>query len=367
MTFTELHDTMLKGNALASLKSSYFNLGTQTALAVELIPVKVTDDTVQIRAFVPDALNSTLCVDDRARLSKVLERTDDGWNASSVFYTSESEISHIKLIATCGSECMPQVLQSANEAPEAVQSVTEGVSQSPFSVGDVVKAKVRSYDNGGYVCSVQLPDKSWVRAYLSARHCAATVPEQYKRGTVLTCTVRKAKLRALVLDNIDYQNLETGLENLEVGTVLDGVVRKTADFGVFVSVLPGCDGMVHMTDISHNEYVNPHSFTKGEIVRVQVQSVDVANRRVSLSMKALVPDPWEDLQNFVGKTFEGTVSKIQPYGCFVHLSTLGIDVLVHNSAYPENFVPTLEETLFVVVQSVLSQEKKASCTISTVK
>jgi small subunit ribosomal protein S1 len=122
-------------------------------------------------------------------------------------------------------------------------------------------------------------------------------------------------------------------EKYPVGTVVTGKVRNIAEFGAFVEIEDGFDGLVHVGDVSWTGRVkNPHEvFKKGEPVTAKVLKIDPENRRVSLGMKQ-VNDIWGDWfkQHRVGQIVKGKVSRIATFGAFVELGE-NIEALCHNT------------------------------------
>lgn len=122
-------------------------------------------------------------------------------------------------------------------------------------------------------------------------------------------------------------------EKYPVGTVITGKVRNIAEFGAFVEIEEGFDGLVHVGDVSWTGRVkNPHEvFKKGEPVTAKVLKIDVENRRVSLGIKQ-VNDIWGEWfkQHKVGQIVKGKVSRIATFGAFVELGE-NIEALCHNT------------------------------------
>jgi small subunit ribosomal protein S1 len=118
-----------------------------------------------------------------------------------------------------------------------------------------------------------------------------------------------------------------------VGTIVTGKVRNIVEFGAFIEIEDGFDGLVHVSDVSWTERIkNPHEvFKKGEPVTAKVLRIDEDNRRVSLGMKQ-VNDIWGDWfkQNKVGQIVKGKVSRIAMFGAFVELGE-NIEGLCHNT------------------------------------
>src|SRR5437867_1445260 len=126
-------------------------------------------------------------------------------------------------------------------------------------------------------------------------------------------------------------------EKYPVGTVVTGKVRNIAEFGAFVEIEEGFDGLVHVSDVSWTERIkNPHEvFKKGEDVTAKVLKIDPENRRVSLGIKQ-VNDIWGDWfkQHKVGQIVKGKVSRIATFGAFVELGD-NIEALCHNTEIEE--------------------------------
>ena len=126
-------------------------------------------------------------------------------------------------------------------------------------------------------------------------------------------------------------------EKYPVGTVVTGKVRNIAEFGAFLEIEDGFDGLVHVSDVSWTERIkNPHEvFKKGEDVTAKVLKIDPENRRVSLGIKQ-VNDIWGEWfkQHRVGQIVKGKVSRIATFGAFVELGE-NIEALCHNTEIEE--------------------------------
>jgi small subunit ribosomal protein S1 len=122
-----------------------------------------------------------------------------------------------------------------------------------------------------------------------------------------------------------------------VGTIVTGKIRNIAEFGAFVEIEEGFDGLVHVGDVSWTERIkNPHEvFKKGEPVTAKVLKIDPDNRRVSLGIKQ-VNDIWGEWfkQHKVGQIVKGKVSRIATFGAFVELGD-NIEALCHNTEIEE--------------------------------
>jgi small subunit ribosomal protein S1 len=122
------------------------------------------------------------------------------------------------------------------------------------------------------------------------------------------------------------------LENLEVGQIVDGVVKNITDYGAFID-LGGIDGLLHVTDMSWGRVNHPSElFQVGDELKVKVLKFDSETERVSLGLKQIQPDPWIDaaMRYPLGKRIRGRCVSLTDYGAFVELEP-GIEGLVHVS------------------------------------
>lgn len=126
---------------------------------------------------------------------------------------------------------------------------------------------------------------------------------------------------------------ETLNERIKVGERLQGKVTQVKDFGAFVQLEEGVEGLIHVSEISHERVGHPRErFNVGDAVDVEVIKIDAARGRVGLSTKALEDNPWKTyVQGIkVGDTVTGTVDRLQDFGAFVKLAE-GVDGLLHVS------------------------------------
>ncbi|MBE2252398.1 MAG: 30S ribosomal protein S1 [Myxococcus sp.] len=158
----------------------------------------------------------------------------------------------------------------------------------------------------------------------------------------------KAKRIALGMKQIEV-NPWTALEDkYPIGSVIKGVVRNVTDFGIFVGVEEGVDGLVHVSDISWTQRIKHPGelYKKGDIVEAVVLNIDVENERFSLGIKQLSQDPWDTLSERlpVGSRVKGKVTKVTDFGGFVEIEP-GIEGLVHVSEIKEERVENPRDVL----------------------
>ena len=158
------------------------------------------------------------------------------------------------------------------------------------------------------------------------------------------------------------------LESLERGQILEGVVKAVTDFGVFVD-LGGVDGLIHITDLSWGRINHPSEVVKlDETLKVVVTDYDEAKKRISLSLKKLLPHPWENIDEKykIGDKVTGRVVSLTEYGAFIEIEK-GIEGLIHNSEmswtqhikHPSQVV-AMGQMVEAVILSLDKDEKKIS-------
>jgi small subunit ribosomal protein S1 len=175
--------------------------------------------------------------------------------------------------------------------------------------------------------------------------------------------------RAAHLDEERERLRQEAWSTLEVGTETAGRVRSLTDFGAFID-LGGVDGLVHVTEIAHHRVKHPREeLQAGEEVRVKVLDLDREHDRISLSMKALIEDPWAGVAERypVRGPIEGTVVRKTDFGVFVQLEP-GVDGLLHVSQLPpglEMDAPELEmgETVRGWVRDVDAENRRIGLTM----
>ena len=195
--------------------------------------------------------------------------------------------------------------------------------------GEFVTGKIHNRVKGGFSVEVEvvkafLPGSLVdVRPVKEAPDIENTVQEfkviklDYKRNNVVLS--RKAVLEK----NNSAVKIEL-LKNLDEGQIIKGVVKNITDYGAFVD-LGGLDGLLHITDISWSRVTNPSEhLTIGEEIDVKVLSFDKEKLRVSLGLKQIQNDPWENVESnySVGGIYEAQVSNITDYGCFAQLEAV---------------------------------------------
>ncbi|PER60608.1 30S ribosomal protein S1 [Bacillus thuringiensis] len=222
--------------------------------------------------------------------------------------------------------------------------------QEKFTSGHVFDVTVKDIVNGGLV--VDLGVRGFIPASLVEVHYVEDFTD-YKGKTLAVKIVEldREKNRvilshkAVVELELDSKKKEA-ISSLKEGDVVEGTVQRLTDFGAFVNV-GGVDGLVHISQISHERVEQPSEvLEQGQKVKVKVLSVDADTQRISLSIKAAQPGPWENVAGEIkaGDIREGVVKRLVTFGAFVEILP-GVDGLVHVSQIANRHVKNPNEVL----------------------
>ncbi len=165
-------------------------------------------------------------------------------------------------------------------------------------------------------------------------------------------------------------------ERYPVGTKIQGQIKNITDFGMFIGIEDGIDGLVHVSDISWTKRVKHPGelFTKGQNVQAVVLNIDAENERLSLGIKQLAPDPWSQIPEKYkpGTRVKGKVSSVTDFGVFLELEE-GIEGLVHVSELSQEKLPTAKgfanvgDELDAVVLNVDTTDRKIGLSIKSMQ
>jgi small subunit ribosomal protein S1 len=178
---------------------------------------------------------------------------------------------------------------------------------------------------------------------------------------------------SLGIKQLEADPWTTVASRYDIGSVVEGRVRKLTDFGAFIEIEEGVDGLVHISDLSWTKRVKHPSeaLKKGQLVQAVILNIDAPNRRLSLGVKQLQPDAWESFfrAHQVGDVVRGRVCRAINFGVFVELAP-GVEGLCHRSEIPgtsdhrseEPALPIGEEMDFKIVK-LNEPEKKIGLSI----
>jgi len=201
--------------------------------------------------------------------------------------------------------------------------------------GDIVKGVVKKIidfgafiDVGGVDALLKIKDVSWIRI--------SKIEDVLKEG-------QEIEVQILSINN-ETRKIAVGLKQLledpwlkfinekQINDVIVGTVSSITTYGAFVKIYEGIEGLLHISDMSWVKKINnPSELLKaGQNVELMITNIDKKNRKVSLSLKHLLDNPWDDVKNKynVGKKIKGKIKSITTFGFFVELEE-GIDALLH--------------------------------------
>ena len=185
-------------------------------------------------------------------------------------------------------------------------------------------------DLGGLDGLLYITDISWGRI----NHPSEILKMDQKLNVVVLDFDDDKKRISLGLKQLTPHPWDTLAENLKEGETVKGKVVNIEDYGAFLEIMPGVEGLVHVSEITWaNTPINAKEFFKlGDEYEARVVTLDKDTRKMSLSIKQLTEDPWSTIENQFpeGSKHMGTVKNITPYGVFVELTT-GIGGMIHIS------------------------------------
>ena len=164
--------------------------------------------------------------------------------------------------------------------------------------------------------------------------------------------------------------------NYPVGSIIEGKIKNITDFGIFIGIEEGIDGLIHVSDLSWTERIKHPSekYSKGETIQAVVLKIDKENERFSLGVKQLEPDPWQAAVNNypLGSKVEGLITNVTDFGVFVQLEE-GIEGLVHVSEISHDKIKTpvgmfnINDTLQATVINVSADDRKIGLSLKSLE
>ncbi len=246
------------------------------------------------------------------------------------------------------------------------------IASQNYPVGSKVKGKVVSLADYGAFVEVEegveglihVSEMSWIR---KVRHPSKLVNVGDEVEAVVLAINPDSKRISLGMKQIAPNPWDMISEKYPIGTTIEGHIKNITDFGLFIGIDEGIDGLVHISDISWTKRLKHPGelFKKGDEVRAIVLNVDRENERFSLGIKQLETDPWDDIPNTyrIGSKVKGVITNVTDFGLFVELEE-GVEGLVHVSELPEEKAKEIleafkvGETLEAKVASVSRRERK---------
>ncbi|MDP7009959.1 MAG: 30S ribosomal protein S1 [Verrucomicrobiota bacterium] len=282
-------------------------------------------------------------------LDGLLHITDMSWG----------RINHPNEMVTVGEE-LDVVVLDINKEKERVSLGLKQKTQNPwelieskYPVGSKIKGKVVNLVSYGAFVElepgveglVHVTELSWTKKHTKP----SEVLEKGQEVEAVVLGVNKDEQKiGLGIRQLDDNPWDASEEKYAVGTNVEGKVRNLTSYGAFVELEEGLDGMIHVSDLSWTRKINHPSelLNKGDEIKAQVLEVDKENQRISIGVKQLTKDPWEDINSIykVGQVVAGKVTKLASFGAFIGLEH-DMDGLVHISQISEERVDKIKNVL----------------------
>ncbi len=224
-----------------------------------------------------------------------------------------------------------------------------------LKIGDKIKGTISSITDYGLFVEVakgveglvHISEISWTSRINDLKRRFSPGEEVEILVVSLDADNRRMSLSIKQLETNPWESIK---EKFKVSDKIKGTISNITDFGIFVQLVPGIDGLVHISDLSWTEHIEHPSdmYQRSQEVEAVILSIDELSKKISLGIKQLDRDPWESIEQEypIGKTVEGTVSKVASFGAFIKLPT-GIEGLIHISEISDNEIEKVEDVLKV--------------------
>jgi small subunit ribosomal protein S1 len=284
---------------------------------------------------------------DLGGLDGLLHITDMSWG----------RVKHPSELINVGDEITVKILKYDTEK-ERVSLGLKQLTEDPwnevkakYTIGSRVKGKVVSVAE--YGAFVELGDG--VEGLIHVSEMSWT--KRVKHANQVVEVGQEVEVQVLEIDS-ENRRISLGMKQLQAnpwvemketyppGTIIEGEVKSVTDFGIFVGIEEGIDGLVHISDFSWTKRVNHPSemFSKGQKIRAVVLGVDSENERFSLGVKQLEGDPWSQIETKygIGTQHDVKVTKTTDFGAFVELAA-DIEGLIHISELTTEKIQSVED------------------------
>ena len=216
---------------------------------------------------------------------------------------------------------------------------------------------------------IHVSEMSWTR---KIRHPSKIVSVNDEVEAVVLDIKPESRRISLGMKQVAPNPWDVISENYPVGTTIEGKIKNITDFGLFIGIDEGIDGLVHISDISWTKRIKHPSevYKKGDVIQAIVLDIEKENERFSLGIKQLAEDPWKTVAERyeVGKEITGTITNLTDFGIFVELEE-GIEGLVHVSEISKEKIKTpvgmfnIGDMITARVMNINSDERRIGLSI----
>jgi small subunit ribosomal protein S1 len=305
-----------------SLEEAFENKGTVLGTVTGVVKGGLTVD-IGMRAFMPSSRTGTR---DAAEMEKLVGQ--------------EIRVRITQLDLEGGESGRPDAIVDRRSVVEEEARAASDERFSELAEGQIVEGTVRSLtdfgafvDLGGADALLHISDMAW--------HRVATPAEVVSAGDRITAKILKidasdpVKRRiAIGLKQLQPHPWESVPDRFHLGDKVTGTVTREMDFGAFVELAPGIEGLIHISEMAWGKKVRkPSDIVKvGDTVESVVLGIDTAQKRIALGLKQALGDPWVEIVKTMhpGAVIEGSVTRMTKFGAFVQIAE-GVEGLVHIS------------------------------------
>jgi small subunit ribosomal protein S1 len=267
---------------------------------------------------------------------------------------SWGRVSHPSKLFKVGEDIQVKILKYDRENDKVSLGVKQlkedpwATVQERYPIGAKATGKVVSITDYGVFAELEegveglihVSEMSWSK---KTRHPSKIVGVGEAAEVVILNIDVDAKRISLGMKQLQPNPWDLVSENYPVGSIIEGKIKNITDFGVFIGIEEGIDGLIHVSDLSWTERIKHPSekYAKGETIQAVVLKIDRENERFSLGVKQLEPDPWQAaIEKYpVGATVQGKITNVTEFGIFVEVEE-GIEGLIHVSEISKDKVST---------------------------
>ncbi len=294
---------------------------------------------------------------------------------------SHGRVTHPREVIRAGEEITVKVLKF-DKSKERISLGLRQLTPDPwetveerFPAGIRVIGRVMSVTDYGAFVEIEagveglihISEMTWSRRM---KHPTKVVKVGDQVEAVVLEVKSKDRRVSLGIKQLEADPWTTVAERYSIGSVVEGRVRKLTEFGAFLEIEEGVDGLVHVSDLSWTKHVkNPSEvLKKGQVLQAVILNIDAPNRRLSLGIKQLQPDAWESFfrSREIGDLVRGRVCRSAAFGAFVELAP-GVEGLCHKSEIPQmpdrspqpegSFLPVGDEYDFKIIKMNEAEKK----------